>query len=150
VIESKTLRQERAQDQFSLLLMNKAVLTRTALDSDYGSRYYRIDSKRAYSISDTTRVQEIENFGLPNERKLPADQGSGYMWRLHSITRFEERDGGVYIEVEAIALSRDIPVAVRWVVDPIVKRVSRSSIATSLRQTQDAVGITFASAAAAR
>ncbi len=63
--------------------------------------------------------------------------------------RFEERDGGVYVEVEAIALSRDIPAAVRWMVDPIVKRVSRSSVATSLKQTQEAAGVSYASAAAA-
>jgi len=149
VLESKTLRQDRAQDQFSLVLMNKAVVMKMALDSDYRSRYFRVDAKRAYGISDTTRVQEIENFGMANERKLPADQGSGYIWRLHSVMRFEERDGGVYVEVEAIALSRDIPAAVRWMVDPIVKRVSRSSVATSLKQTQEAAGVSYASAAAA-
>jgi hypothetical protein len=51
----------------------------------------------------------------------------------------EERDGGVYIELEAMVLSRDIPAALRWVVDPIVRRVSRSSLETSLQQTADAV-----------
>ena len=63
----------------------------------------------------------------------------GLIWRVHSITHFEERDGGVYIEVEAIALSRDIPAVLRWVVDPIVRRVSRASLATSLQQTEAAV-----------
>jgi hypothetical protein len=45
----------------------------------------------------------------------------------------------VYIELEAIALSRDIPAALRWAVEPIVRRVSRSSLDTSLQQTKDAV-----------
>jgi len=45
----------------------------------------------------------------------------------------------VYMELEAMALSRDIPVAFRWVVDPIVRRVSKNSLMTSLRQTQEAV-----------
>lgn len=61
------------------------------------------------------------------------------IWRLHCIMRFEERDGGVYIKVEAMALSRDIPAALRWAVEPIVRRVSRSSVATSLQQTKAAV-----------
>jgi len=51
----------------------------------------------------------------------------------------EQRDGGVYVEMEVAALSRDIPVAVRLVVDPIVRRVARSSMLTSIKQTQDAV-----------
>jgi hypothetical protein len=43
----------------------------------------------------------------------PEDEGIGLIWRLSSITGLEERDGGVYAELEAIALSRDIPTAVR-------------------------------------
>ena len=58
---------------------------------------------------------------------------------LYSFSRFEERDGGVYVEMEAIALSRDIPFSVRWMVEPIVRKVSRSSILTSLQQTSEAV-----------
>jgi hypothetical protein len=46
-----------------------------------------------------------------------------------------ERDGGIYIEIEAIALSRDIPGSVRWFVEPIVRNVSRQSLKTSLQQT---------------
>jgi hypothetical protein len=38
-----------------------------------------------------------------------------------------------------MALSRDIPGALRWLVDPIVRRVSKGAMVTSLRQTLDAV-----------
>ena len=61
------------------------------------------------------------------------------MWRLYSIARYEQRDGGTYVEVEAIALSRDIPLGLRLLVSPIVRHVSRNSIFTSLLQTKDAV-----------
>jgi len=61
------------------------------------------------------------------------------IWRLSSITRLEERDGGVYAELEAIALSRDIPAAFRVFLPPIVRRVSRDSLATSLHQTKVAI-----------
>jgi hypothetical protein len=141
VIDSKSVQQSGAEDQFSMLLMNKSWLTQTALDSDYHSSYVQVDTSRWYSVSYTTRVQEIADYGQPDEHKLPADGGSGYVWRLHSITRFEERDGGVYVEIEASALSRDIPGSLRWLVDPIVRSVSRHSLLTSLRQTQDAVSI---------
>jgi hypothetical protein len=58
---------------------------------------------------------------------------------LHDITRYEEREGGVYLEVEAIALTRDIPPSLRWLVAGIVKHLSFDSMETMLRQTRDAV-----------
>ncbi len=54
-----------------------------------------------------------------------SNEGSGLIWRLSSIKRLEERDGGVYAELEAIALRRDIPVAFRLIAMLIVRRVSR-------------------------
>jgi len=139
VIDSKLLAQSGSKDKFSMVLMNKALFLKTALDSDYASSFVQVDERRWYSVAYTTRVQEIEDYDQPAQRRLPDNEGSGYIWRLHSITRFEERDGGVYVEIEAAALSRDIPMSVRWLVDPIVRRVSKSSLATSLRQTEDAV-----------
>lgn len=56
-----------------------------------------------------------------------------------SASRNFERDGGVYIELEAIGLSRDIPASLRWIVVPIVRRVSRGPLSTSLQQTENAV-----------
>jgi hypothetical protein len=87
----------------------------------------------------TTRIQEIENYGEPGQHALSEGEGNGFIWRIFSITRFEERDGGVYIELEVIALSRDIPISLRWIVEPIVRRVSITSLTTSLQQTGSAV-----------
>ena len=84
-------------------------------------------------------MQEIRHYGKSDEQVLPPDQGKGFIWRLYSVTRFEERDGGVYVELEAIALSRDIPVALRWVVNPMVRRVSKNYMLTSLQQMEGAV-----------
>jgi len=122
-----------------MVLMNKSAIARTALDADYQTVYTQIDDHRWYSVTDATRLQEIAEYDTPSQHILPENHGTGLIWRLHSITRYEERDGGVYIEVEAIALSRDIPAGLRWVVEPIVRRVSRASVATSLQQTEAAV-----------
>ena len=84
-------------------------------------------------------MREIENYGASNQRELIDGRGKGLLWRLFSIARFEERDGGVYVELEAVALSREIPVSLRWLIEPIVNRLSRSSLMASLRQTEDAV-----------
>jgi hypothetical protein len=139
VVDSKTLSTDRLEDRFSMVLVNDSLLAKTALASDYECRYIRVTNRRWYSISESTRIQEMENYGTPSERMLPQGEGKGLLWRLFSITRFEERDGGVYIELEAIALSRDIPISLRWMIEPIVRRVSRNSLVTSLRQTEGAV-----------
>ena len=145
VVESKGIATSDSGDQFSMTLINRSVLSRTALDSDFRTSYVRVDEHRWYSISDTRRIREIADFDTPSQHLLPENQGTGLIWRLHSVSRFEERDGGVYIELEAVALSRDIPAALRWFVNPVVRRVSRSSLALSLRQTENAVRLHSAS-----
>ena len=139
VIDSRTIRQAPEADRFSTLLMNKALFLNIAIEDECESTYVQAGPGRWYSGGTTVRVQEIEDYGRLGEHKLPSGEGSGYVWRLHTIARYEEADGGVYVEIEAMALSRDIPSAVRWVVDPIVRSVSKGAMATSLRQTVEAV-----------
>jgi hypothetical protein len=139
VIDSKPVSLSDTEDRFSMLLMNKSLYRKTALDGDYRSLQFRVDDRRRYSIVETTRIQEIAEYGASDQHRLPEDQGTGLAWRLFAVTRFEERDGGVYLEVEAVALSRDVPVSLRWFVEPIIRHVARTSIMTSLQQTRDAV-----------
>lgn len=139
VVDSNVIAKGEDTDRYFMLLMNKALLLKTAFSADYETCYVRVDDRRVYSIARSTRIQEIENYGSPAERLLPEGQGRGIMWRLSGITRYLERDGGVYIEFEAIGLSRDIPASIRWFVEPMVRRVSRSSLTTSLEETGRAV-----------
>jgi hypothetical protein len=119
--------------------MNKSLLLKSALESEYKCSSFSAGERRWYGISEATQIREIEDYGTPRQHAAPEDEGSGFIWRLLSITRLEERDGGVYIELEAIALSRDIPTSLRWIVEPIVRRISKNSLLISLRQTEDAV-----------
>lgn len=139
VADSKSLGSVGESDKFSMLLVNQKLVGKMALDTEYQSCYQQIATSRWYSSALTTRVQEIRNFGGSDEHELQEGEGTGYIWRIYSFSRFEERDGGVYVEVEAIALSRDIPAAARWFVNPIVRRVSKNALLISLRQTEEAV-----------
>ncbi len=136
VIDAKTLSQRAAEDRFSVVMFDKSLFMKRGLDSDYQSRFVQVDGNKWYNVAETTRVQEVSDEG-----RIPDGEGSGYIWRLCTIARYEERDGGVYIETEAMALSRPIPGALHWVVDPIVRRVSRASLSKSLEQTRDAAGV---------
>jgi hypothetical protein len=139
VIASISHGTDGARDLFSMRLVNKSVVAKTALDTDCEASYIRVDDRHWYGVSNTIHIQEVDKFGTPAQRTLPEDEGTGLIWRLSSITRLEERDAGVYAELEAIALSRDIPAAFRLFVTPIVRRVSRDSLATSLHQTKVAI-----------
>jgi len=143
VIDARTLSRNTQEDRFSVVVVDKAMFMKRALASDYHSRFVQVDGRRWYSVAETTRVQE-----LADQRPIPEGEGSGYIWRLSTISRYEERDGGVYIETEAMALSRPIPMMLHWMVDPIVRRVSRSSLAMSLEQTRDATGTAVKQASA--
>ena len=146
VIESRVVRKSATEDTFSLRLLNKAAVAKFALDAEFQSTFKRVDENKWYSISYTTRIREVENYGSADEHEAPANTGRGLIWRLYSISRFEQRDGGVYVELEAIALSRDLPGALRWLVDPIVRRTSRNSMHVSLQKTRGAVHETRLSA----
>lgn len=135
VVDARTLSRRAEEDRFTVVVVDKAMFMRRALDSEYRSRFAQVDPTKWYSEARTTRVQELADTGL-----IPDGEGSGYIWRLATISRYAERDGGIYVETEAMALSRPIPMTLRWLVDPIVRRVSRTSLETSLEQTRDATG----------
>jgi hypothetical protein len=141
VIDSKSLGTVGACDKYSMLLANHQIVASATFEGEYEACYHRLDDRRWYSIARTTRLREIRRYAEPGEQALPPDQGGGYIWRVYSCARYEERDGGVYIELEAIVLSRDIPTAMRWVVAPIVRRVSKNAMLASLRQMEEAVDL---------
>jgi len=139
VIESKLLGRTGEEYEFSMLGLKRVFFEKVVYESQFESRCSQLDGRRRYCISYSTRVQEIKDYGQPDQHELPIDEGHGYIWRLYSLTKFEERDGGVYIEVEAMALSRDISALVRWFTKPVVERVSRDSMFTILRCTREAI-----------
>jgi hypothetical protein len=139
VLDAKLLSQSGPNDRFTLLLRNGSFFTKTALDSDYESSYIQIDEHRWYSVSCSSRVQEIENYGQPNEHKLQPDVGHGYIWRMCSLSQLEDRDGGVYVDEEMMALSRDVPAGLRWMAGPIIRRVAKETLAASITRTRTAV-----------
>jgi hypothetical protein len=146
VVDSKLLGSGPGGQSFSMRSLHKVLFITAVLDDRFVTRDFQVDANRFYIVADATSVQEVEDYGRPTERVLPPDHGRGFIWRLHTLTRYEERDGGVYIEMEAIALSRDIPASLRWVVNPAVNHFSQSELASCLRQTREAVKAVAASA----
>jgi len=127
-------------EEFSMTFQRHVLFVTAALQARYRVHDFDINAHRGYSLADAASVQEIEDYRRPSEHLLPPDTGSGFIWRIHSISRYEERDGGVYLEMEAIALTRDIPGSLRWLVVPVVNHLSINSLSATLSQTRQAVG----------
>ena len=139
VIDSKRLSCDGTESSFSMRWLKKALFVTTVIDADYKAQYFRRNENSRYGFVWSTRIQDVVNYGQPSELKLPPGTGSGFIWRLFSVSRFEERDGGVYVELEAMALSRSVPGGMGWLVNPVVRRLSQGSLVTSLIQTREAV-----------
>jgi hypothetical protein len=138
IVEAKLLGRTGEEYRFSLVGLKKVLFWTVVLEGEFESNCSQLGSRRWYCAFASTRIQEIQDYGQADARKLPPDEGHGYTWRFQSVTRFEEADGGVYLEFEMIALSRDVWAA-RWLSKPVVERVSRDAIFTILQRARDAV-----------
>ena len=138
VIDSKLL--QRQGDDFHILLrlLKKKVIT-VVLDTEHDVHYTAVDARRARSRSYTTRIAEVENAGKSDERALPPGTGHGFLWKLDSYWRFEERDGGVFVECQAVSLTRDVPAGLGWIIEPIIRNLPRESLANTLAGTRRAL-----------
>ncbi|MEO8594751.1 MAG: hypothetical protein ABI759_15645 [Candidatus Solibacter sp.] len=138
VIGSRVLSRNGNDFHIYLRLLKKKVIT-VVLNSEHDVKYVPLDKTRWRSISRTTKIAEVEDAGKPNESEKPAGQGEGFLWKLNSYWRFEERDGGTWVECEAISLTRDVPTGLGWIVEPIIRDLPRESLANTLRATRSAL-----------
>jgi hypothetical protein len=130
----------RNGDNFKVFLQfYKRSLVTVVINADFDINYERFGTNGAVSRSYSTRLAEVENAGQTDERELPVDDAHGYLWRLYSYWRFEEKDGGVYVQLESIGLSRAVPAIIGWLVNPLLRSIPRGTISSLLGATRAAV-----------
>ena len=135
---SKLIRREGNDFKIYVQFFKKSLRT-VVLNAEFDVRYFPVNSTRVYSRSRSVRIAEVENPDRPDERENPVGQGHGYLWRLYSYWRFEQKEGGVYVQVEYIALSRPVPEGLGWLLNPLIRRISRDSLYRILNATRVAV-----------
>ena len=69
---------------------------------------------------------------------MPSEE-HGFLWRLNTYWSYEERDGGLYMQVESVSLTRAIPTGLGWAVGPFVESVPRESLEFTLRAACNAL-----------
>ncbi len=138
VVQSRLL--EHRGNDFNIFyrLRKKKVITVT-LNTTHEVHYEPLDEKHWSSRSYSTRIAEVADADEPGEHEKPVGNDGGFLWRLNSYWRFEERDGGVDVECESISLTRDIPALLSWLVKPFVTGIPRESLQMTMGSTRSAL-----------
>src|SRR5271165_1556156 len=137
VIDSKLLNRNGNEFDIFLRLYKKQFLT-VVLNANYHVKFGLLDPTHLYVNSRSTRIAEVDN----PERSMTVEQrvghDDGFLWGLNSYWRIEQADGGVYAQLEAISLSRDLPFGLFWL-KGFLQKFPKDSMEATLRGTKRAV-----------
>lgn len=130
----------RHGDDFRVFLrFRRTKVITVVLDTEHQVHYTHVDAQHAYSRSVSTSISEVAEPGKAGEHEVGPHDDHGFLWRLNSYWRFMQADGGVYIQCEAVSLTRDIPAGLGWVVGPFVESVPRESLLFTMTATRNAL-----------
>jgi hypothetical protein len=138
VVDSKLLSQTGNEFRAYMRFYKKKIIGVT-LNTEHLAKYVSISPTRAWSISHSTRIAEVDNAGKSDEHEKPIGDDNGFLWALNSYWRLEERDGGVFVQCEAVSLTRDIPTGLGWLVKPFITEVPRESLRNTMESTRTAL-----------
>jgi len=138
VVQAKVLSQHGDRFQALMRVRQRHVIT-VVMDTTYDITFGRLDPRHGYSTSRSTRIAEIDSPGTGRERALGSNEEHGFLWRLNTYWSYEERDGGLYMQIESVSLTRSIPTGLGWAVGPFVESIPRESLEFTLRSTCNAL-----------
>jgi hypothetical protein len=138
VVSARVL--SRKDDHFQVLMRvrQQRVIT-VVLDTTYDVRFGRLDATHGYSISRSTRIDEIASPGTHSEHALSPSENHGYLWRMNTYWSYEQQNRGLVIQIESVSLTRSIPMGLGWAVGPFIESVPRDSVAFTLEATGKAL-----------
>ena len=138
VLQARIVAGQGDRLQAVMRVRQRHVIT-VVMDTAYDISFAQLDALHGYSISRSTHISEIDSPGTSSERALNGKEEHGFLWRQNTYWTFEERDGGLYMQLESISLSRSIPTGLGWAVRPFVESVPRDSLEFTLRATCNAL-----------
>jgi hypothetical protein len=109
------------------------------LNTEQEITYFRDSPGKAHSRSSAVRIAEVENPGGKPEKENPPGKDNGFLWRMETWWRLQEKDGGVYLQSQAVSLTREIPSGLAWAVEPFVTTIPKESLEFTLQATRKAV-----------
>src|SRR5215831_9138335 len=131
--------ESRNGDRFRVFLrFRRHKVITVVLNTEHEIEYFRDGPERAHSRSSAVRIAEVENAGKKDEREKPPGEDGGFLWRMETWWRMEERDGGVYVQSEVVSLTRDIPTGLGWLVGPLVNGIPKETLTFTMEATRKA------------
>jgi hypothetical protein len=131
VLEARVLNRSSDSLRVYVKLVRRTIISVT-YNTEHEMTFLRESPTVAASRSVATRIAEVADAGTPREHELAGSDDHGFLWRLNSYWRYTQTGGGVWVELESLTLSRDLPAILRPVAAPIVNRVARESMTRTL------------------
>ncbi len=137
VIESRQL--HRTGNDFNIFLrLYKRQIVPVLFNANYDVHYSAPGPRRLAIVSRSTRIAQLKDPGNPNGEEETVGNDDGFLWTLNSYWRFQEADGGVYGECEAISLSRDVPFGLSWMLGKFLEHFPKDSMENTLEGVRKA------------
>jgi len=137
---SKSKIESHQDNQFRVFLQfRRHKVVTVVLDTEHLVTYYRDSPLRAHSRSSSIRISQLDDPGGPDEKERTPGDDDGYLWRMETWWRMEERDGGVYVQNQAVTLTRDIPTGLHWIIEPFITKIPEETLQFTLQATRRAV-----------
>jgi hypothetical protein len=138
VLKSRLL--EHSGNDFRVFFRLEQVhVVTVVLDTEYAVSYTFLDATHAFSRSYSTHIAEVEDAGEPQEREMPVGNDHGFLWRLYSYWRFYQSQDGLYVQCNAISLTRNVPSGLGWLVRPFLETIPKDSLRFTLEATRNAL-----------
>lgn len=109
------------------------------MDTTYDVTFSQFDRWHGYSISRSTKIDEIASPGTRGEHALSAADAHGFLWRLNTYWSYAQQDGGLLIQIESVSLTRSIPVGLGWAIEPFIESIPRDSLEFTLQSACNAL-----------
>ena len=119
IVSSRVVARSGNSLRVAIRLVRRSIVT-VSYDTEHEMTFHRPTPALATARSVATRIEEV------------GGGDHGFLWSLNSYWRYEQRDGGVLVELESLTLSRDMPSLLRPIASPIVRRVARESMSRTL------------------
>jgi len=131
--------ESREGDHFRVYMrFRRRKIVTVVLNTEQDVMYFRDSATREHSRSSALRIREVANPDTKEEKEKSPDEDNGYMWEMETWWRMEERDGGVYVQNEAVTLTRDIPAGLGWLIGPFVTSIPKETLEFTMNATRAA------------
>jgi hypothetical protein len=138
-VEKAKIEQHDGNHYVVYLRFRRTKVVTVVLDTEHDVNYFRDAPTRAHSRSSAIRVTEVENPDGPNEKEKKPGEDQGFLWKMETWWRLQEKDGGVYVQNHVVSLTRDLPAGLGWLIEPFITSIPKESLEFTLGATRKAV-----------